>query len=441
MSTRLAIRARVLVAVGVAVMMALAPPDALAQRVAFSLPTAFVPSPVSSPTTFVYDLAALRTVWSTPGQMARGVFTADGRNLLYQRATASGVELILADTVNGASVVLPIDFEPRMSHPHDLAVYGLTRQRATASGMAVGVLARLDPAGLHEFGGCPADSTAALALSPDAATLVSVCESGDVAVVDAATGSTRRVITAGARPPAGVAVANGHAVVVQPGSGTSDAVAMFDLATGAPAGAVTFPPGGPIDTNSCVARVSAIVPDGRSVVMTCGLTVLTGRPHNLSTTRMFDPASTTWGAPIGDGEPFSASVDPDGRALLAVWQYSIGGEFMLLDLRTSATSLRTPLLSTLATAYGPATPTLVVAQTGRRVDLSWTLPVHSPAATRYLLEIGTAPGLSNLGLVDLGGALSFPAPGVPPGTYYVRLRGVNYGGTGAASNELRIDVQ
>lgn len=218
-----------------------APTPATAQRVAAALPTA-----PSTWNTLVHDLSSGRTVWSAPGAMVRGVLTADGRYLLYWRAIQApigGVDLVLADTVGGSSELLSFDFEPWLAHPRDLAVYGLTRKRTTGFGTSVGVLARLDGSGLHELGGCPADSTASFAISVDGGTIGAVCESGDVAVVDATTGNARRTIPAGARPYGGIAVSGSAVVIVRAASGVSDSAATFDAATGASLGAVGFPPG------------------------------------------------------------------------------------------------------------------------------------------------------------------------------------------------------
>ncbi len=77
---------------------------------------------------------------------------------------------------------------------------------------------------------------------------------------------------------------------------------------------------------------------------------------------------------------------------------------------------------------------------GTTATLQWTFPAHSPAATGYVLEIGTAPGLSNLGTVRLGAAPSLTVQGVPPGTYVVRLRAANTVGAGPASNDVTVIV-
>lgn len=428
----------------VLLMLIAAPTLAHAQRVAVTLPGLFGgPGPT---TTVVYDLASAQVVWSAPGHMTRGVFTGDGRLLLYWRSIPSaggGGDLVLADTVTNASLVLPVDFEPWVAHPRMLAMYGLTRKRTTGFGTSVGVLARLDGAGLHELGGCPADSTASLALAPDAGTLATTCESGDVTVVDTGTGATRRVITAGARPNSGVAITSSQAiVVVQAGGGGSDVAALFDSASGAPITTSVFPPGGGVGTEPCRAAVAASVPDGRGVVFTCSITVFSSpRPHTFASTRVLDPTAASWGGLLyGAASPYGASVDPDGRVLMAMWQHSIGSAFARVDLATGAATTTTYLQSPLVTAYAPAMSTLSATTNGRRVDLSWSLPEHSPMANGYALEVGTGPGLSDLGTITMGAATSLSVPIVPPGTYFVRVRGLNHAGIGAASNEAQITV-
>ena len=78
----------------------------------------------------------------------------------------------------------------------------------------------------------------------------------------------------------------------------------------------------------------------------------------------------------------------------------------------------------------PGTPSVVV--TGSTVSLSWTAPALGSAPTAYRLEAGTSPGLANAALVTLGATPAFSVSGVPPGTYYVRVRAMNPAGVGAA---------
>ncbi|MEZ5290799.1 MAG: hypothetical protein R2745_06930 [Vicinamibacterales bacterium] len=67
------------------------------------------------------------------------------------------------------------------------------------------------------------------------------------------------------------------------------------------------------------------------------------------------------------------------------------------------------------------------------VSLSWTTSAAGGAPAGHLLEAGTGPGLSNLAVVPIGPATSFSVGGVPPGTYYLRIRAVNGSGSSATS--------
>jgi hypothetical protein len=86
---------------------------------------------------------------------------------------------------------------------------------------------------------------------------------------------------------------------------------------------------------------------------------------------------------------------------------------------------------------GPSPPEpplgLTIAVNGNVVTLSWTPPLSGPPLG-YRIEAGTALGLSNVAVFDTrSAATSFAAAGVPPGTYYVRLRAINAIGVGPAT--------
>lgn len=93
--------------------------------------------------------------------------------------------------------------------------------------------------------------------------------------------------------------------------------------------------------------------------------------------------------------------------------------------------------------YRPVGPSgLTAAVSGTNVHLTWSAP-SAPAAempTSYHLEAGSAPGLSNLVSVNVGNVTSFTAA-VPPGTYYVRVRGVSARGVSDASGEVLVQAQ
>lgn len=90
-------------------------------------------------------------------------------------------------------------------------------------------------------------------------------------------------------------------------------------------------------------------------------------------------------------------------------------------------------------APGPPTA-LTGSASGSTVTLAWAPSGGNP--TSYVVEAGSAPGLSNLANSDLGSNLpSLTAPNVGRGMYYVRIRGKNACGLGPPSNEIVVIVQ
>ena len=73
---------------------------------------------------------------------------------------------------------------------------------------------------------------------------------------------------------------------------------------------------------------------------------------------------------------------------------------------------------------------------GLSVNLTWA---QAAGAAAYRLEAGSAPGLANLAVLDVGAVTTLQTT-APPGTYYVRVRGVNACGAGPASNEVPLVV-
>ena len=85
-------------------------------------------------------------------------------------------------------------------------------------------------------------------------------------------------------------------------------------------------------------------------------------------------------------------------------------------------------------APGPASG-LVAVVSGETATLTWTAPAGRAQATSYVLEAGSAPGLSNLAVVNVGSATTVSAA-IPPGLYFVRVRAANAVGSAAPSNEV-----
>lgn len=86
-------------------------------------------------------------------------------------------------------------------------------------------------------------------------------------------------------------------------------------------------------------------------------------------------------------------------------------------------------------AQAPSAPrVLSQSGAGSTVNLWWDVPTTGTADS-YVIEAGTAPGLSNIATLALGRVTSF-ATSAPPGTYYVRVRARNGAGLSAPSNEI-----
>ncbi|MEZ5418615.1 MAG: fibronectin type III domain-containing protein [Vicinamibacterales bacterium] len=73
---------------------------------------------------------------------------------------------------------------------------------------------------------------------------------------------------------------------------------------------------------------------------------------------------------------------------------------------------------------------------GSAVTLDWDVPSLGARPTGYVIEAGTAPGLSNLASGPTGSAATtISGAGLPPGAYYFRLRAANAFGASAATEE------
>jgi hypothetical protein len=82
-----------------------------------------------------------------------------------------------------------------------------------------------------------------------------------------------------------------------------------------------------------------------------------------------------------------------------------------------------------------------VLNSGPVVTLAWTTPATG-TPTSYIVEASSTPGgPADLANFNTGSPTpSLTAPGVPNGTYYVRVRGVDAGGASAPSNEVQLVV-
>jgi hypothetical protein len=142
-----------------------------------------------------------------------------------------------------------------------------------------------------------------------------------------------------------------------------------------------------------------------------------------------DPA--TLGVP-GFNEFYYLRHYPDAAAAVQAGQYASGLAHYLAvgkarGYRPSAASTGAPT-------------NLTATVVGSSVTLSWTAPLNA-AVTSYLLEAGSAPGLSDLVRFPTGStANSFSTSGVASGTYYVRVKTISGTATSGPSNEVVVTV-
>jgi hypothetical protein len=78
---------------------------------------------------------------------------------------------------------------------------------------------------------------------------------------------------------------------------------------------------------------------------------------------------------------------------------------------------------------------------GANLSIRWAQPALGGRPTSYVLEAGSSPGATNIANFVTGStATSFSTSGVPPGSYYVRVRAANAFGRSTASDEIAFNV-
>jgi hypothetical protein len=136
-----------------------------------------------------------------------------------------------------------------------------------------------------------------------------------------------------------------------------------------------------------------------------------------------NPGDTFVSVPTGASTSFSVPV-PSGTYYVRVRGISDGAE----SDATQEVVLTPP--------GAPGAPSALTATgSAATLTLRWQEPTTGGAPTAYQLEAGSAPGLADIAVVQIGNIRSFSTP-IPPGVYYIRVRAVNDRGTSSASNEV-----
>jgi hypothetical protein len=284
------------------------------------------------------------------------------------------------------------------------------------------------------------------------------------ALVAPAAPGTLTALVAGARvtlswtPPSAGDLPTSYVVEAGSASGRSD-LANFDTGNPTPALVADGVPAG-----TYFVRVRAKNGAGASgpsnevvVAVTGGGVCAPGAPTGLTASSSGSTVTLAWTAPGGACAPTGYIIEAGsspGLANLANFNTGssattfgasgVGAGTYYLRVRASApggTSAPSNEATLVVGGGGgcagvPAATSLTGSVNGSTVSLAWT---SVAGATSYVLEAGSAPGLSNLLVSDQGAATSLSAV-AGNGTYYIRLRAKNACGASAPSNEIALNV-
>jgi predicted phage tail protein len=180
---------------------------------------------------------------------------------------------------------------------------------------------------------------------------------------------------------------------------------------------------------------------------------------NLTATVVGNTVTLAWQPPATGGAPFSylveAALSPGGApiASLPVVATSLtvssvpNGVYYVRVRALSAAGISGPsnetivvVPSTGSCAAAPSAPTNFTATaTGNSVTLTWSAPAGGCPATGYVVQAGSAPGLTDIAVVNVGGVTSVSAIALS-GTYYLRVIALNASGISSPTGEVMLKV-
>lgn len=213
----------------------------------------------------------------------------------------------------------------------------------------------------------------------------------------------------------GFIAANGQAINV-PASG---AVTGIDFALGPPSG-LPGPPSTPVATTV-----------GGGVRFTWSAGTLGGPPTSYVFEAGLTAGTTFVSLPVATNAFFVPGVPPGTYfvRVRGVNATGLGEASPELTLRVGGGSV-----------VAPNAPTNVMTYVADgRLTATWYPPQSGATPSSYLLEVGTAAGLSNIAVVPVAGRV-FLFSGVPPGYYFMRVRAVAGGAVGPPSSDVILVV-
>ena len=181
-------------------------------------------------------------------------------------------------------------------------------------------------------------------------------------------------------------------------------------------------------------------------------------PSGLSGGASGSTLSLSWIASTAGGAPSAYMIEAGSSSGLAdLANFSTGNSatsFIANGVANGRYFIRVRAANLIGTS-GPSNEVLVVvgppapgapsgltwSSAGSSIALAWTAPGSGGPPAAYLVEAGSGPGLSNLANFSTGNtATSYAAGGIANGTYYVRVRAANTGGTSGTSNQVVLVV-
>jgi hypothetical protein len=198
-------------------------------------------------------------------------------------------------------------------------------------------------------------------------------------------------------------------------------------------------------------------------LVVCATTVVgaaaPGPPRNPAAVVSGHTITLTWQAPSTGGVPLGylveASLSPGGAAIAAflvinptiVLSTVPNGVYYLRVRAGNAEGISAPstevAVSVPADISCPSPPnaprSLSATVIADLVTLTWLAPAGGCAATAYVVHAGSAAGLSDLAIFNVGASTSLVVS-APLGTYFVRVVAQNAFGQSVASNEIVVTV-
>lgn len=139
-------------------------------------------------------------------------------------------------------------------------------------------------------------------------------------------------------------------------------------------------------------------------------------------------------APRLDNQVYNGITCPAGVCTAAF----VGSNGALIPATAGLTASNINLNLVAATSAPGAPSGFDVQNVAGGARLTWTAPSSGGSPASYVVEAGLAPGTTFVTLP--APTTSLFIPGIPPGTFFLRVRGVNGAGAGAASTELVLRV-